>query len=106
VEDSATVLLEYAGGVRGVVDVRWNSHIYRDQFRVIGTDGELNLDPLNSPILKVGGREESLPPHDNFHFPAVENFVNAALDGAPLMCPGEEAIWTDRVTEGVMKCRS
>ncbi len=47
----ATVLVEYAGGVRGIgvrgiVDVRWNSRIVRDQFRVIGTDGELNLDPL------------------------------------------------------------
>ncbi len=106
VEDSATVLIEYAGGLHGIVDVRWNSRIERDQFRVIGTDGEINLDPMNSPILKIAGREESLPPHANLHFPAVQNFVNAVLDGAPLMCPGEEAIWTDWVTEEVMKCRS
>jgi predicted dehydrogenase len=106
VEDSATVLVEYAGGTRGIVDVRWNSHLTRDRFRVIGTDGEIDLDPLNSPTLSVAGREESLPPHDNFHFPAIENFTNAVLDGAPLMCPGEEAIRTDWVTEEVMKCRS
>jgi 1,5-anhydro-D-fructose reductase (1,5-anhydro-D-mannitol-forming) len=106
VEDSATVLLEYAGGVRGIVDVRWNSHIERDQFRVIGTEGEINLDPLNGAVLRVGGREESLPPHANLHYPAVENFVNAILDGTPLMCAGGEAIWTDWVTEEVMRCRS
>jgi 1,5-anhydro-D-fructose reductase (1,5-anhydro-D-mannitol-forming) len=106
VEDSATVLLEYAGGTRGIVDVRWNSHLARDQVRVIGTDGEIDLDPLNSPTLSVAGRVESLPPHDNLHFPAIENFTNAVLDGAPLMCPGEEAIWTDWVTEEVKKCRS
>ena len=29
VEDSATVLMEYAGGVHGVVDVRWNSRVQR-----------------------------------------------------------------------------
>jgi 1,5-anhydro-D-fructose reductase (1,5-anhydro-D-mannitol-forming) len=56
VEDSATVLIDYPTGVRGIVDVRWNSHIERDQFRVIGTDGEINLDPLNGPLLRWRAR--------------------------------------------------
>jgi predicted dehydrogenase len=103
VEDSATVLIDYEKGVRGIVDVRWNSHIERDRFRVIGTDGEIDLDPLNGPVLRCGGREEVLPAHANLHFPAVQNFVSAVLDGAPLSCPGAEAIWTDRVTEEVMR---
>ena len=103
VEDSATVLIDYPGGVRGIVDVRWNSHIERDQFRVIGTDGEINLDPLNGPALRYGDREELLPAHANLHYPAVENFVNAILDGTPLMCSGEEAIRTDWVTGEVMR---
>jgi 1,5-anhydro-D-fructose reductase (1,5-anhydro-D-mannitol-forming) len=103
VEDSATLVIDYPGGVRGIVDVRWNSRVARDQFRVIGTDGEINLDPLSGPKLSVNGREEWLPPDENFHFPAIENFTSAVLDGAPLMCPGEEAIWTDWVTEEVMR---
>jgi len=103
VEDSATVLIDYASGVRGIVDVRWNSHLERDRFRVIATDGEIDLDPLNGPALRCGGREEHLPPHANLHFPAIGNFVSAVLDGTPLMCPGEEAIWTDWVTEQVRK---
>ena len=102
VEDSATVLVEYAGGICGVIDVRWNSRIVRDQFRVVGTDGELNLDPLNDPILKVttpaGTREEQWPAHQNVHYPIVENFVQAVLDGSPLASPGEGAILTDWVT--------
>ena len=53
VEDSATTLIEYAGGVHAVVDVRWNSRIQRDQFRVIGVEGEINLDPLNGPALRL-----------------------------------------------------
>jgi hypothetical protein len=64
---------------------------------------------LNGPSLRHAGREElleeSLPAHANLHFPAVENFVTAVLDGAPLMCPGEEAIRTDWVTEEVMRRR-
>jgi len=106
VEDSATALVEYAGGIHAVIDVRWNSRIVRDQFRVIGTEGEISLDPLNGPALRLlasDGKltEEQLPAHANVHFPAVENFVAAALDGAPLACPIEEAIWTDWVTERV-----
>jgi predicted dehydrogenase len=106
VEDSATVLVEYAGGVHGVVDVRWNSRINRDQFRVIGSEGEISLDPLNGPALRfLDGegrlREEQLPAHANVHYPAVENFVAAVLDGTPVACPIDEAIWTDWVTEQV-----
>jgi predicted dehydrogenase len=105
VEDSATVLIDYPQGVRGIVDVRWNSRIDRDYFRVVGTDGEIDLDPLNGPKLGCNGREENLPCHVNLHFPAIENFVNAVEDGGPLMCPGDEAIWTDWVTGQVMKGR-
>ncbi len=99
VEDSATVLMAYANGVHGVVDVRWNSHVARDQFRVIGTDGEIVLDPLNGPELRVGSRVESLPVHANVHYPLIENFVSAVLDGTPLACPGNEAIWVDWVSD-------
>jgi 1,5-anhydro-D-fructose reductase (1,5-anhydro-D-mannitol-forming) len=102
VEDSATVMIEYAGGIHGVVDVRWNSRVTRDQFRVIGTEGEINLDPLNGPELRVAGRTEMLPTHANVHYPLVENFVAAVLDGTSLACTGEEAIWVDWVTGMVM----
>jgi predicted dehydrogenase len=107
VEDSATTLIEYAGGIHAVVDVRWNSRIQRDQFRIVGVEGEISLDPLNGPTLRVLGsdgklREENLPAHANVHYPAVENFVSAVLDGAPLACPIDEAIWTDWVTAQVV----
>jgi 1,5-anhydro-D-fructose reductase (1,5-anhydro-D-mannitol-forming) len=106
VEDSATTLIEYVGGVHAVVDVRWNSRIPRDQFRIVGSEGDINLDPLNGPALKLtrpGGevREETLPPHANVHFPAIANFVDAVLQGTPLACPIGEAIWTDWVTQQV-----
>ncbi len=106
VEDSATTLIEYAGGVHAVVDVRWNSRIQRDQFRIVGVEGEINLDMLNGPALRLltpDGKltEEQLPAHANVHYPAVENFVSAVLDGEAVACPIEEAIWTDWVTQQV-----
>lgn len=105
IEDSATAVIAYAGGIHGVVDVRWNSHVPRDQFRVIGTDGEINLDPLSGPELRLAGHVERLPTHPNVHYPLVENFASAVLDGAPLTCPGDVAIWVDWVTEQVMATR-
>src|SRR3984885_10950844 len=41
VEDNATVMIEYAGEVRGMVDVRWHSKVARDACRIRGTDGEM-----------------------------------------------------------------
>lgn len=110
VEDSATVLMGYAGGAHAVVDVRWNSRVQRDQFRIIGVEGEIELSPLNGPALRVrasdgGLREEQLPAHANVHYPAVENFVAVVLDGARLMCPIDEAMWTDWVTQQVKEAQ-
>jgi predicted dehydrogenase len=99
VEDNATVLIEYESGARGVVDVRWHSRVSRDEFRIAGTDGEMELSPLNGPLLIYPGGREELPPHANLHYPCVDNFVNAVLDGAPLVADAESAVWTDWVTE-------
>ena len=102
VEDSATVLIDYASKVRGIVDVRWNSHVRRDELRIIGTDGEMDLSPLSGPDLIYPGGREELPPSANFHFPCIENYVAAVLDGAPLLASGESSLWTDWVTEQVV----
>ena len=99
VEDCATVLIEYACKVRGIVDVRWNSHLKKDEFRILGADGEMDLTPLSGPSLVYPGGREELPAHANLHFPCIENYVAAVLDGAPLRASGESSLWTDWVTE-------
>jgi 1,5-anhydro-D-fructose reductase (1,5-anhydro-D-mannitol-forming) len=103
VEDSATVLIDYASGVRGAVDVRWNSRIERDQFRVIGMEGEIDLSPLNGPQLRIktlsGERVEELPPHANLHYPLVANFAIAISGAAWLACSASDAAQTDWVIE-------
>src|SRR5260370_6755466 len=59
VEDSATLLIDYENGVRGVVDVRWQSRVPRDEFRIIGVDGEMALPPPHGARLSnPGGRAE------------------------------------------------
>jgi 1,5-anhydro-D-fructose reductase (1,5-anhydro-D-mannitol-forming) len=99
VEDNASVLIEYAGGVRGMVDVRWHSKVKRDECWIRGTDGEMDLSPLNGPDLVYPGGRENLPPHANLHYPMLENFVDAVEGKAPLLASGASSYWTDWVTE-------
>jgi 1,5-anhydro-D-fructose reductase (1,5-anhydro-D-mannitol-forming) len=94
VEDNATVLIEYANRARAIIDVRWHSRVERDQCRIAGTTGALELTPLNSGNLN----DRTLPPHANLHYPLIEDFVSAILEGRKPVCPIEEAIFTDWVT--------
>jgi len=103
VEDNATVMIEYAGGVRGIVDVRWHSRVDRDECRIRGTEGEMELSPLNGPDLVYPGGRESLPAHANLHYPMIENFVDAVEGKAPLLSSGASAYWTDWVTQQALK---
>ena len=103
VEDCATVIIEYKSGVRGIADVRWNSHVSRDEFRIVGTDGEMDLTPLNGPLLVHPGGREDLPTHPNIHFPCIRNFTEAVLDGSPLLASGESSRWTDWVTQRALE---
>ena len=103
VEDSALVLIEYAGGVRGVVDVCWRSTERRDECRILGSEGEIRLTPLNGPQIEWPGGVEELPMHTNPHLPCIENFVSAVqLRGEPVS-NGESASWTDWVTEQAIR---
>jgi predicted dehydrogenase len=99
VEDNATVMIEYENGVRGMVDVRWHSKIRRDECRIRGTEGEIEMSPLNGPDLIYPGGHETLPSNPNLHFPLIENFVDAVEGKAKLVASGAEAYLTDWVTE-------
>ena len=99
VEDNATVMIEYAGGVRGMVDVRWHSRTARDECRIRGTQGEIEMSPLNGPELVWPGGRENLPPHPNLHYPMIQNFADAVEGKSSLLSSGASAYWTDWVTE-------
>jgi len=101
VEDNATVTIEYEGGVRGVVDVRWHSRVVRDEFRVRGTDGEIDLSPLNGPELVHPGGVERIAAPENLHYPCVEDFVGAIVRGILPRSYGEGALAAEWVMEQV-----
>ena len=92
-------MIEYAGGVRGIVDVRWHSKISRDECRIRGTDGEMEMISAQRTRSHLSGGRESLPPHANLHYPMMENFVDAVEGKASLLASGASSYWTDWVTE-------
>jgi predicted dehydrogenase len=98
VEDNASVLIDYEDGVRAFVDVRWHSQIARDEFRIRGTDGEIDLSPLNGDSLVFPGGRETIPAPKNLHYPCVHHFVEAVLDRKPLLSSGTSAMATDWIT--------
>ena len=106
VEDNATIMIDYERGLRGIVDVRWHSKVSRDECRIRGTDGEMELTPLNGPELVYPAGRESLPPHANLHYPIIENFVDAVLGKTPMLASGASSIWTDWITEQVLRHKS
>ncbi len=97
VEDNATVLIEHDSGLRGVVDVRWHSRVARDEFRIRGTEGEMDLTPLNSLALVYPGGAEQLPPAANLHYPCIEDFALAVLEGRQPRSSGATALETEWV---------
>jgi 1,5-anhydro-D-fructose reductase (1,5-anhydro-D-mannitol-forming) len=99
VEDNASVMIEYESGLRGLVDVRWHSRVVRDEFRVRGTDGELDLSPLNGPELVHPGGSESIPAPENLHYPCVEDFVSAVASAIPPRSNGTSALATEWVMQ-------
>jgi predicted dehydrogenase len=103
VEDNATLMVEYNSGVRGVIDVRWHSRVLRDEFRIRGTDGEIEMTPLNSGVLTFPGGKEELPPHENLHYPCVADFVSAVLGGTEPRSSGATALATAWVTDEAIR---
>lgn len=92
VEDNATIMIEFDNGLRGVIDVRWHSQTARDEFRIRGTLGELDLTPLNGPSLVHPEGKEEIPPHENLHYPCIENFVSAIVCGLQPRSSGATAL--------------
>ena len=96
---NATVIIEYESGVRGVLDTRWHSQVDRDEFCIRGTDGEIELTPLNGPELVFPGGVEHLPAHANLHYPCIEDFVSAVLNDREPRATGVTSLPTEWVME-------
>ena len=112
VEDNVTAYLEYPNGATGVFITSTGEAPGTNRFEVAGTRGKLVLENNRlaftrneadmiefSHAVKVGFSKPDVwnveIPFDNApapHASIMQNFIEAILDGAPLIAPGEEGL--------------
>ena len=109
VEDDATIMVRYPNGARGVFIASTGEFPGTNRLEIVGTRGKIVVEngKLTHTALPMDEREfvqtpelEDMTPvvtvfddeDYNGHIMIIENFVNAILNGTPLLSPGAEAI--------------
>lgn len=109
VEDTASVYMKLGNGAQCVSTWQWSSQTWVDHLSMIGTDGKIVLEPVDSPNLTLylgKGRtqtrsDEQIPLPENVHLPMIQNFVDSVLQGIDPVEVGEEGIKTNRILAAI-----
>lgn len=116
VEDVASALLEYPNGAQGIVHFNTTTVPGANRTEIYGTQGAMsitgdsmkfwNITPsIDKQVKEYKGPnvyeapkadEEplTLPENRQGHPALVENFCKAILQNEPLVCPGDEGLWS------------
>lgn len=105
-DDSATVAIEYANGVLGSAVFHWNCPVNRDALDIVGEEGIVSTDSLSGAgrltLETPTGKELwELPSSPPVHLSLVQKVVDHLLDGTPNPCPGEQAIWANKICDAI-----
>jgi len=109
VEDTATVYLKLGNGAQCVSTWQWSSQTWVDHLSIIGTQGKIVMEPMDSPSLTLyigKGRsqermDEQIPLPENVHLPMIQNFVDSVLRGEDPVEVGEEGLKTNRILAAI-----
>jgi len=105
VEDTAAVIMTLDSGAQVTAGFGWNSHTWRHEFEVIGTEGKVLWAPADTGKVTVTmGRdvqELDLPNADNVHQPLVDDFEEAVISARPPISPLQEAVSTNRLLDAI-----
>ena len=84
VEDTASVLMQFANGVCANLTVTHTAFEPQDTLDIFGTHGSIHIPVLNGAEMRVktaaGERTETHPPAANIHAPLIEDFTDAVLN--------------------------
>ncbi len=104
-EDTSSVQMRFASGVRGEVTVSHAVFGFRDSLEVFGSGGSLHIPSLNGGDITIrtaeGERTEAHPPHANVHQPLVEDFVAAVRDNRSPSIGADRAVAVQRVLDKI-----
>ena len=122
VEDNVTAYLEYADGATGVFVTSTGEAPGTNRLEIIGDRGKLVLEhgKLSFTRNEVSMTEFSQSARTGFARPEIwnveipmdtsggkheditQNFVDAILDGAPLIAPAEEGVWSVELANAIL----
>ena len=107
VEDSCVAILKLPGGAQVLASFHWSSKTWSHEFEIIGTEAKVKWHPFDSDsVLKTVGRdtvEIATPNARNVHYPLVEDFAGAILDGREPRVSVAEAARTNRVMDALYR---
>lgn len=102
-EQVATLLVRFQSGAHGVLQCYFGTVNTPDRLEVIGTEGRITVEDLNSGDLTVftadGETSESLPPAANFHAPLIEDFSSAVVHQRQPLVTGRIGKRTNEIIE-------
>ena len=108
VDDAASVIMRFEGGVHASGLFNWNVGSPIDEFELCGTGGRILSRNLGQGALEVIVEGETvetfhLPAPDITHLGLVEHFVACLRTGAPNALPGEAGMQATRMTEAAYR---
>lgn len=93
VEDTASVLMQFAGGTCATLTVTHAANEAQDTLDIFGTLGSIHIPVLNGAEMKIriagDERTESHAPAANIHQPLIEDFTEAVLNDREPVVTGE-----------------
>jgi UDP-N-acetyl-2-amino-2-deoxyglucuronate dehydrogenase len=95
VEDTGSLLIQFAGGVQAAVFASHCVHAPMDEFEIYGTRASLRVSPLNGSELRLFGNPNEtfhLSKADNVHLPLIEDFNQAIRENREPRISGEEGM--------------
>ncbi|MBD3374271.1 gfo/Idh/MocA family oxidoreductase [candidate division KSB1 bacterium] len=94
VEDTASALIKFKAGMRGVLNVNHAIFESQDTLDIWATEGSIHVSTLNKGDLTMitsdGIATESHPPHKNVHLPHIQAFTHSVLNDTPVPVEGNE----------------
>jgi len=106
VEDGASVILKLGNGAPVHAYFSWNSKTFIDRYEIVGSEGKLIADPLDTDALTViRGRERQdlkIASPANAHLPCVEDFVRAVAEKRAPLCDGKAGLRANQLLAAIV----
>jgi 1,5-anhydro-D-fructose reductase (1,5-anhydro-D-mannitol-forming) len=104
VEDSAALLMSLAGGAQLVGSFHWNSKSRADEIHVVGTEGSVAIRSDEAEVVVTLDREvrgHPLPRPANAHYPLIDDFAQAVLEGRAPRFTGTDGMKATQIIDAI-----